>query len=88
MIQELGLDSVGIISKVKSKLNSEIYFLNKVMDEKDKLDVKREFIFLKKLNHPNICKYLGNFEQNGNDYFILKFIGEKNVFNIRKTNLQ
>ena len=43
-------------------------------------------IFLKKLNHPNICQYLGNFEQNGNDYFILKFIGEKNLFNIQETN--
>jgi serine/threonine protein kinase len=43
---------------------------------------------LKKLNHPKILQYLGNFEENGNDYSIFKFFSDKNLFNILSINCE
>ena len=84
ILQIIAEGSYGSIAKVKSKLNSEIYALKKIkignLDEKEKFDKKKELIFFEKLNHPNIFKYLGHFEENGCDYYISKFFDKDNLF--------
>lgn len=84
ILQIIAEGSYGSIAKVKSKLNSEIYALKKIkignLDEKEKFYIKKELIFFEKLNHPNIFKYLGHFEENGCDYYISKFFDKDNLF--------
>ena len=84
ILQVLGQGSFGFIAKVKSKLNLEIYALKKIrpdkIDKKVKMQFQIEKIFSKKLNHPNICKILSDFEENDEEYFIMKFFNNKDLF--------
>ena len=90
ILQVLSEGSYGFIAKVKSKLNSEIYFLKKTitrkMDETEKIIIRKEMIFSKKLNHQNIFKYLGKFEANGDDYYLSEFFRENDLFKLLADN--
>ena len=90
ILQVIAEGSYGFIAKVKSKLNSEIYALKKIinknLDEREKLYRRKDMIFSKKLDHKNIFKYLGEFEANGDDYYLLEFFGEKDLFKLLEDN--
>ena len=90
ILQVLGEGSFGFVAKVKSKLNLEIYALKKVNykseNEKNKKKLKIESIFLKKLDKPNLCKCLGSFEEDGNDYYIMKLFNRKDIFQYMLAN--
>lgn len=90
ILQVIDEGSYGFIAKVKSKLNSEIYALKKIinknLDEREKLYRRKDMIFSKKLDHKNIFKYLGEFEANGDDYYLLEFFGEKDLFKLLEDN--
>ena len=90
ILQVLGQGSYGFIAKVKSKLNGEIYAIKKNnfknMDEERKKKLKKELVFLRKFDHPNVCKCLGSFEEDGNDYYIMKLFNSKDLFRYMLAN--
>ena len=92
ILQVVGQGSFGFVAKVRSKLNSEIYALKKIrpdkMGEQEKLQFQIEKIFSKKFNHPNICKFLSTFEENGEEYFIMKYFNNKDLYRYLNANAQ
>ena len=88
ILQKLGEGSFGKIIKVKSKLNSKIYAIKQL--DFDKLDdflkkkVQIELIILKKVDHPNVCKCIDYFEENGLSYIIMKYYNNKDLSHFLK----
>jgi NIMA (never in mitosis gene a)-related kinase len=60
IIGELGRGSYGLVYKVVSKIDNNIYVLKKLdlkhMKEKQQKEAWKEAMILKKLNNPNIIK--------------------------------
>jgi serine/threonine protein kinase len=90
ILQVLGSGSFGFVAKVKSKINLEIYALKKnninCLNEIQRKKLKNEIIFLKKLDHPNVCGCLGTFEQDGCYYIIMKLFSNKDLFQYLYSN--
>ena len=84
ILQIMGEGSFGNIAKVKSKLNSEIYALkqNKLenISKEKKREITNELLFLKKLDHPNICKCITTFEENNLFYIVMKLFDNKDLY--------
>ena len=83
ILQKLGQGSFGIVIKVRSKLNSKIYAIKQLNlmneDEEMKKKLKIELIILKKLEHPNVCKCVCTFEENGLFYIVMKYFNNKDL---------
>jgi serine/threonine protein kinase len=62
IINELGKGSYGVIYKVQSRLDNGIYVIKKMelkhMKEKQQKESWKEVMILKKVNHPNLIKYI------------------------------
>ena len=60
MLTELGRGSYGIVNKVYSYVDGNIYVIKKMdfkhMKDKQQKEAWKEATILKKLNHPNIIK--------------------------------
>jgi NIMA (never in mitosis gene a)-related kinase len=60
IISELGRGSYGVVYKVQSNINLQIYVIKKMdlkhMKEKQQKESWREAMILKKMNHPSIIK--------------------------------
>ena len=84
-LQLLGEGTFSYIVKVRSKKNFGIYALKRInlseVPVEERKGLQNEEIFLKKLNHPNVCKYYGSFEEDGINYIIMKFFDNKDLFN-------
>ena len=68
------------VLKVKSKTNSEIYVMKKVImkkilnEHKDEKYFENEILILKRLNDPSIIKCCNIFQENNYLYFIMEFM--------------
>ena len=84
-LQLLGEGTFGSVIKVRSKKNFGIYALKKINPDKMPIEERQkllnEEIFLKKFNHPNVCKYFGSFVEDGYNYIIMKLYDNKDLFN-------
>ena len=84
ILQVLGQGGFGFVAKVRSKNNSRIYALKKYntqnLNEEEKKEFKKEVIFSKKLDHPNVCKFLESFEEDGNNYYVMKLFNNKDLY--------
>jgi NIMA (never in mitosis gene a)-related kinase len=84
ILQVMGEGSFGFVAKVKSKINNEIYALKKSdiqkMDDKSKKKLKNELYFLKFFDHPNVCRCLTSFEQDGCLYYVMKLFNNKDLY--------
>ena len=63
ILQFLGKSDIGFVNKVKSKKNLKIYAmktydLSLIQDEYLRKYCENEHIFMKKLDHPNVCKII------------------------------
>ena len=90
-IKELGIGSFGIVYLVSHKKTKAKYAL-KAIDKKipenieEKENFKREVEIMYKLNHPNIVKLYGHFEDENFCYFIMQYIPNKSVYNLIPRN--
>lgn len=61
ILSELGKGSYGLVYKVRSLLDNEVYVIKKMelkhINEKQQKECWKEVSILKKVNHPNIIKY-------------------------------
>ena len=84
ILQVLGQGGFGFVAKVKSKNNGRIYALKKYntqnLNEEQKKEFKNEVIFSQKLDHPNVCKFLESFEEDGNNYYVMELFNNKDLY--------
>ena len=86
-IKELGIGTFGIVYLVvhkKTKVKYALKYIDKDDPEniKEKANFKREIEIMYKLNHPNIVKLYGHFEDNKYCYFIMQYIPKRTVFEL------
>ena len=85
ILQVLGQGAFGYVAKVKSKKNLKIYAMKKndlsMIDDDDiKKYYENEGIFMKKLDHPNICKLYTSFKENNSVYLIMEYMDSGDLF--------
>ena len=90
-IKELGIGSFGTVYLVSHKKTKARYAL-KAIDKRipenleEKENFNREVEIMYKLNHPNIVKLYGHFEDEHFCYFIMQYIPNKSVYNLIPKN--
>ena len=97
-IKELGVGSFGQVYLVKHKKTKAIYAIKSIdkMDDQnleEKANFSREVEIMYKLNHPNIVKLYGHFEDSHYCYFIMQYIPKRSVYELipkpgKKPNFQ
>ena len=85
----LGKSNYGFVSKVQSKKNGKIYAMKKsdlsIANKKNILKYyKNHPLFLKQLDHENICKYYTDFQEGDNLYIIMEYMDGGNLMNLLK----
>ena len=78
ILQSIGENSFGFISKVKSKLNQKIYIIkmidfSKIKEKKEKQLSKNEIENINKLDSPHIIKCYGHFIEGDRYYIIMEY---------------
>jgi serine/threonine protein kinase len=91
ILQVLGKSSLGFVAKVKSKKNLKIYAMKKndlslIQDENLRKYYENEYIFMKKLEHPNICKLYNTFKERDIIYTIIEYMDNGDLFTFIKAN--
>ena len=86
-IKELGIGSFGevhLVSHNKTKAQYALKCIDKSLPEniEEKSSFYREVEIMYKLNHPNIVKLYGHFEDNDFCYFIMQYIPKRSVFDL------
>ena len=87
IIKELGIGSFGTVYLVSHKKTKAKYAL-KAIDKRvpenleEKENFRREVEIMYKLNHPNIVKLYGHFEDEHFCYFLMQYIPNKSVYNL------
>ena len=87
IIKELGSGSYGQVYLVYHKITKIKYAL-KAIDKNDKSNIKekhyfyREIEIMYKIQHPNVVKLYGHFEDNNFCYFILEYIPNGNIYKL------
>ena len=90
-IKELGIGSFGTVYLVSHKKTKAIYAL-KAIDKsvpeniEQKANFNREVEIMYKLNHPNIVRLYGHFEDEKYCYLIMQYIPNKDLFELIPTN--
>ena len=87
IIKELGIGTFGtvyLVSHKKTKVKYALKKIDKSLKEniEEKENFNREIEIMYKLNHPNIVKLYGHFEDEFYCYFIMQFIPNKNALNL------
>lgn len=93
-LEELGRGQFGVVQKMKSKINGQIYAIKRIIKEPEnkmqKKNVVREEYIMDVLSHPNIIKLYKIFEDNEHIYFVSEYIDginlEKYVINFKNNN--
>ena len=92
ILQVLGQGAFGFVAKVRSKKNLKIYAMKKVdlskVIEAEKKYYENESIFLEKLDHPNICKLFSSFREGTNNYMILEFLDNGDLFSFLNAHMK
>jgi serine/threonine protein kinase len=92
ILQVLGQGGFGFVAKVRSKKNLKIYAMKKVDLSKVPEDKKKyyeyENLFMKNLNHPNICRLFSSFRENTNIYMIMEYMDNGDLFTFLKAHIK
>lgn len=86
IIKELGRGSYGVVSKVQSLKNGEIYVIKSldlsIMKERQQKEAWKEAMILKKLDHPNIIKYYTSFLENENLNIVMEYAEGGDLYSV------
>ena len=86
LIDEIGRGSHGIVYKVKSKLDGEIYAMKVInllkLKKRTLKGLRSEGTFLQKLKHQNIIKCFEVFEEKNKIFMILEFAERKDLHQV------
>ena len=90
-IKELGIGTFGkvdLVSHKKTKAKYALKYIDKTEPEnlEEKNNFNREVEIMYKLNHPNIVKLYGHFEDEQYCYFIMQYIPNRSVYEIIPTS--
>ena len=73
----------GFVAKVRSKFNSKIYAMKKIdakyASKESEDNIKQEFEYLKKMNHPNVTKYFKYFIEDQCLYIIYEYADNADI---------
>ena len=76
-ISELGRGAYGIVTKVTSKIDQQIYVMKKInvknVSPRKQAAALKEVQILRKLRHPNIIKYYTSFVEDGFMHIIMEY---------------
>ena len=86
-VEELGIGTFGKVDLVihkKTKAKYALKYIDKTDPENliEKENFKREVEIMYKINHPNIVKLFGHFEDENYCYFILQYIPNRSVYEL------
>jgi len=85
--KELGSGAFGHVYLVVHKQTNAQYAI-KAIDKRNKMNVeetpyfKREIEVMYKVNHPNVVKLYGHFEDNNYCYFLMEYISKGNLYGL------
>jgi NIMA (never in mitosis gene a)-related kinase len=83
---ELGRGSYGVVFKVKSLIDNNIYVMKRLdlkhMKEKAQKEAWKEAMILKKLNHPNIIRYYISFLEEDNLYIVMEYAEGGDLYSV------
>ena len=87
VLQVLGQNKYGFVAKVKSLKNNQIYAMKKnnlsLAERERRLKYyKNEVLFMKQLDHENICKYYTHFNEQDCLYIIMEYVDNGNLLNL------
>ena len=83
---ELGKGSYGLVYKVQSQIDNNIYVIKKMelkhMKEKQQNEAWKEVMILKKVNHSNIIKYYTSFLEDDNLYIVMEYAEGGDLYSV------
>ena len=90
-IEELGIGTFGKVDLVSHKITKAKYalkYIDKTEPEnlEEKANFNREVEIMYKLNHPNIVRLYGHFEDEKYCYFIMQYIPNRSVYELIANN--
>ena len=91
ILKELGSGSFGHVYLVTHK-KTKVQYAIKAIDKRDKTNIeekpyfRREVEVMYKINHPNVVKLYGHFEDNNYCYFIMEYISKGNIYGLIPTD--
>ena len=91
LIKVLGVGSFGRVLLAQHKVTQAQYAI-KAIDKRipdnieEKLYFRREIEIMQKINHPNVVKLYGHFEDNTYCYFVMEYIPKGNLFSLVPKN--
>lgn len=89
-IKEIGCGTSGRALLTQDLKGSELVVLKEIplnpeeIDYKSSAFIREEVEILSKLSHPNIIRYFGSFEENGNLYVITEYANEGDLYQFLK----
>ena len=91
ILQVLGKGGYSFVAKVKSKINLRIYAMKKtdlslISNPKELKYYINESLFMKKLDHPNVCKCYSSFQENNFLYMIIDFMDNGDLMQFLDAN--
>ena len=87
LVKELGCGSFGRVFLARHIKTKALYAI-KAIDKQNRTNIdekpyfRRELEVMYKINHPNVIKLFGHFEDNKYCYFIMEYINKGNVYNL------
>ena len=87
IIRELGAGAFGRVYLVEHKV-TKVQYAIKAIDKRNKKNLEQKLYFRReievmyKLNHPNIAKLYGHFEDNNYCYFLMEYIPKGNLYGL------
>jgi len=91
ILQIINQDKYGYVAKVRSMKNNKIYAMKKYDFSKANKNnflkyCKNEVLFLKQLDHENICKYYTSFNGDNSIYIISEYMDNGNLLSLLNAN--
>jgi serine/threonine protein kinase len=76
----------AVVYKGYNKHTNQVVCLKQIVQQQDGESALHEAKVLASLNHPNIVKYLGVIQQNGNNFIVTEFLDKGDLLTFVQTH--